>query len=208
MATGLAHEIHNPLAAIRMHAQLIESARNGDLASTAHASLPVVLGETSKIEGLVQQWMFLARPQPPQTAPALQFRGGNSGPYTDVPAGYGHDASASGATLVTPVDAFLPAAADNQPLVQVRILMTDAFSTDEMIGVRYLENALTWLGPDRTARSHGYHQDTPYGTDRTGTFNMWIALDEVLPEQVVEQDSGTVAEEEPLVPAQQHVVPR
>ena len=69
MVTGLAHEIHNPLAAIRMHAQLIESAHNGDLASTANASLPVVLGETSKIEGLVQQWMFLARPQPPQTAP-------------------------------------------------------------------------------------------------------------------------------------------
>lgn len=70
MATGLAHEIHNPLAAIRMHAQLIESAHNGDLASTARESLPVLLGETTKIEGLVQQWMFLARPQPPQTAPA------------------------------------------------------------------------------------------------------------------------------------------
>jgi signal transduction histidine kinase len=70
MVTGLAHEIHNPLAAIRMHAQLIESAHNGDLASTANASLPVLLGEASKIEGLVQQWMFLARPQPPQTAPA------------------------------------------------------------------------------------------------------------------------------------------
>jgi signal transduction histidine kinase len=70
MATGLAHEIHNPLAAIRMHAQLIESAHNGELASTARESLPVLLGEASKIEGLVQQWMFLARPQPPQTAPA------------------------------------------------------------------------------------------------------------------------------------------
>jgi signal transduction histidine kinase len=69
MATGLAHEIHNPLAAIRMHAQLIESAHNGELANVAHESLPVLLGETSKIEGLVQQWMFLARPQPPQTAP-------------------------------------------------------------------------------------------------------------------------------------------
>jgi signal transduction histidine kinase len=71
MATGLAHEIHNPLAAIRMHAQLIESAHNGELAATARDSLPVLLGEASKIEGLVQQWMFLARPQPPQTAPAV-----------------------------------------------------------------------------------------------------------------------------------------
>jgi len=69
MATGLAHEIYNPLAAIRMHAQLIESAHNGDLAIAAHDSIPVLLGEASKIEGLVQQWMFLARPQPPQTAP-------------------------------------------------------------------------------------------------------------------------------------------
>ena len=70
MATGLAHEIHNPLAAIRMHAQLIESAPNGELHAAARDSLPVLLGETQKIEGLVQQWMFLARPQPPQTAPA------------------------------------------------------------------------------------------------------------------------------------------
>ena len=36
---------------------------------------------------------------------------------------------------MTPVSAPLPAAADNQPLVDVRILMTDAPSTDEMIGV-------------------------------------------------------------------------
>ncbi|EDY20385.1 integral membrane sensor signal transduction histidine kinase [Chthoniobacter flavus Ellin428] len=70
MATGLAHEIRNPLAAIRMHAQLIGSAHNGDLASTANESLPVLLGEASKIEGLVQQWMFLARPQPPQMTAA------------------------------------------------------------------------------------------------------------------------------------------
>lgn len=70
MATGLAHEIHNPLAAIRMHAQLIESSTDDELASTAHESLPVMLGEAAKIEGLVQQWMFLARPQPPQMAPA------------------------------------------------------------------------------------------------------------------------------------------
>jgi signal transduction histidine kinase len=70
MATGLAHEIRNPLAAIRMHAQLIGSAHNGDLARTAHGSLPVLLGEASRIEGLVQQWMFLARPQPPQMATA------------------------------------------------------------------------------------------------------------------------------------------
>jgi len=70
MATGLAHEIHNPLSAIRMHAQLIDSAVAGEQAAALRDSLPVLIGETAKIEGLVNQWMFLARPAPPQTAPA------------------------------------------------------------------------------------------------------------------------------------------
>jgi signal transduction histidine kinase len=69
MATGLAHEIHNPLAAIRMHAQLIDSTPEPEFVQAARASLPVFLGETARIEGLVNQWMFLARPAPPQTAP-------------------------------------------------------------------------------------------------------------------------------------------
>ena len=70
MATGLAHEIHNPLSAIRMHAQLIDSAPAAEQPGVLRDSLPVLLGETAKIEGLVNQWMFLARPAPPQTAPA------------------------------------------------------------------------------------------------------------------------------------------
>lgn len=68
MATGLAHEIHNPLSAIRMHAQLLGSAFPSQLAAAAADSLPVLLGETARIEGLVNQWMFLAKPAPPQTA--------------------------------------------------------------------------------------------------------------------------------------------
>ena len=68
MATGLAHEIHNPLSAIRMHAQLLESTPACELASAANVSLPILIEETAQIEGLVNQWMFLARPAPPQTA--------------------------------------------------------------------------------------------------------------------------------------------
>ena len=68
MATGLAHEIHNPLSAIRMHAELLGSAPSAQLAAATADSLPVLLGETARIEGLVNQWMFLAKPAPPQTA--------------------------------------------------------------------------------------------------------------------------------------------
>ena len=43
------------------------------------------------------------------------------------------------ATLVTPVSAVLPAAADNRPLVQLRILTTNAVGQDEWVGVDDIE---------------------------------------------------------------------
>lgn len=68
---------------------------------------------------------------------ALQFRVGNSGNFTNVPAGFVADATTgpSLATLVTPVSATLPAAANNQPLVQVRVITTDAAGSDEWVGI-------------------------------------------------------------------------
>jgi hypothetical protein len=68
---------------------------------------------------------------------ALQFRVGASGAFTNVPAGYVADASSgpSLATLVTPVSTNLPAAADNQPVVQIRIMTTNAVGNDEWIGI-------------------------------------------------------------------------
>ena len=68
---------------------------------------------------------------------ALQFRVGNTGNFTNVPAGYVADATTgpSLATLVTPVSATLPAAADNQPLVQVRVITTNATDNDEWVGI-------------------------------------------------------------------------
>jgi signal transduction histidine kinase len=54
MAAALAHEIQNPVAAIRLHAQLAGSA--------------VIVNEAAAIESLVNQWMFLAKPEPPQTS--------------------------------------------------------------------------------------------------------------------------------------------
>ena len=72
MATGLAHEINNPVAAIRLHAQLLESGTTtvgGVRADDGLDSLGIILEENAKIEALVNQWMFLARPQPPALAP-------------------------------------------------------------------------------------------------------------------------------------------
>lgn len=68
---------------------------------------------------------------------ALQFRAGTSGDYTNVDAGYVADASTgpSLATLVTPVDATLPAAANNRPSVDIRVLTYNAVGSDEFIGV-------------------------------------------------------------------------
>lgn len=58
MATGLAHEIKNPVAAIQMHAQLLGE-KGGE-------STGMIVEEGRRIEGLVNQWLFLARPEPPK----------------------------------------------------------------------------------------------------------------------------------------------
>jgi signal transduction histidine kinase len=67
MATGLAHEINNPVTAIKLHAQLLEGETSASQAT--RDSLGIIIAEAAKIEGLVSQWMFLARPQPPKTSP-------------------------------------------------------------------------------------------------------------------------------------------
>jgi len=68
---------------------------------------------------------------------ALQYRVGTSGPFINLPAGYVADAATgpSLATLVTPVSVVLPAAADNQSQVQVRIMTTNAVGNDEWVGI-------------------------------------------------------------------------
>ena len=68
---------------------------------------------------------------------ALQFRVGETGTFTNVPAGYVADATTgpSLATLVTSVNATLPAAADNQAQLQIRVITTNAASNDEWVGI-------------------------------------------------------------------------
>jgi hypothetical protein len=74
-------------------------------------------------------------------AVALQYRVGADGDFAAVPGGFVADATTGPgtATLETPVSAVLPGAADDQPLVQLRILTTDAVGQDEWVGVDDIE---------------------------------------------------------------------
>lgn len=68
---------------------------------------------------------------------ALQYRVGNSGSYTNIPAAFVADATTgpSQATQVTAVSVPLPVACENQPLVQLRIMTTNAVGNDEWVGI-------------------------------------------------------------------------
>lgn len=67
---------------------------------------------------------------------ALQYRVGASGAFTNVPSAYVADGTTAGAaTQVTPISVILPAAVDNQALVQLRFLTTNAVNSDEWIGI-------------------------------------------------------------------------
>lgn len=68
---------------------------------------------------------------------ALQYRVGPTGLFTNVPAGFVADATTgpSIATQVTPVAITLPSAANDQPLVQVRIITANAVGSDEWVGI-------------------------------------------------------------------------
>ncbi len=68
VATGLAHEIKNPLASIQLHAQLVDASV---LDEESAQSLRHVQAEGKVIEGLVNQWLYLARPTPPKMEPLV-----------------------------------------------------------------------------------------------------------------------------------------
>ncbi len=67
---------------------------------------------------------------------ALQYRIGASGNFINLPAGFVADATTVNAdTLVTPISVVLPAAANNQAEVQLRIITTNAVGNDEWVGI-------------------------------------------------------------------------
>lgn len=68
---------------------------------------------------------------------ALQYRIGGAGAWTNVPAGFVANAASpvANGTLTTPVLVVLPAAVDNQAQLQVRVITSNQFGNDNMIGV-------------------------------------------------------------------------
>jgi hypothetical protein len=72
---------------------------------------------------------------------ALQYRVGASGDFANAPGGYVADATTGPgeATRVTEVRTVLPAAADDQPLVHLRVIATNADGRDEWVGVDDIE---------------------------------------------------------------------
>ena len=65
MATSLAHEVRNPVSAIRLHAQLLERV----CAPEERASAGLIVGEAGRIESLVNQWLRYAKPEPVTMVP-------------------------------------------------------------------------------------------------------------------------------------------
>ncbi len=80
---------------------------------------------------------------------ALQFRIGSSGDYTNVPEAFVADATNGPfqATMVTPVSVTLPAEVNNQPLVQLRIITSNAEGNDEWVGIDDIEITDDHFGP-------------------------------------------------------------
>lgn len=68
---------------------------------------------------------------------ALQYRIGESGNFTNIPDGFVFDATSgpSSATQVTAVNVTLPAEANNQSQVQLRIITVNAPGSDEWVGI-------------------------------------------------------------------------
>jgi hypothetical protein len=79
---------------------------------------------------------------------ALQYRAGESSEFTNAPGGYVADATSGPgeASKVTEVRTVLPAAADNQQLVNLRVITTNADGRDEWVGVDDIEVSATAAG--------------------------------------------------------------
>jgi hypothetical protein len=83
---------------------------------------------------------------------AVQYRVGNSGNFANLPLGYIADATTvNTATQVTARNVVLPAGCDNQALVQVRVITTNAAGNDEWVGIDDINVTGTPVGSNSAA---------------------------------------------------------
>jgi len=105
---------------------------------------------------------------------ALQYRVGETGNFTNIPAGFIADAT-DGPTLAgrqTSKSITLPAACDNQAKVQVRLLSTNAAGPDEWIGVNNV--VFTVLPPTAAMATAGGRVFSPDGRAlANASITMW-----------------------------------
>lgn len=97
---------------------------------------------------------------------ALHYRVGSSGDFTNLPAGYIADATTgpSLATLVTPVSVELPAVADNQSLVELRIMTTNATGSDEWVGIDDISITANYAPTGLSLTPNSVLENQPIGT--------------------------------------------
>jgi hypothetical protein len=101
---------------------------------------------------------------------AAQYRVGNTGNFVNIPAAFVADAAgdAGVATKTTPVSFNLPAETLGQPLVQLRIITTDAEGADEWIGIDDIR-----IGADQP-RTIAFSQATFQADESAGTLNVTL----------------------------------
>jgi methionine-rich copper-binding protein CopC len=111
---------------------------------------------------------------------AVQYRVGNTGTFTNLPAGFVDDATAgpNQAGLVTPVEVGLPAAANDQAIVQVRIITANAVGPDEWVGIDDISAIASLDDPpvvQSTIPANGA-TDVPIGSNLSVTFSEPVNL--------------------------------
>lgn len=86
----------------------------------------------------------------------VQYRIGETGTWTNVDGGYAADVTTGGASgQTTAFDVTLPAAADGEAEIQVRIMTTNAGGSDEWVGIDDIEVSSAAAGASGTSVSIG-----------------------------------------------------
>lgn len=68
LTAGVAHEVRNPLATMRLRAQLLQAAPDADAAD--RRALGVIVAEADRLNALVERLLTLSRPTPARVTPA------------------------------------------------------------------------------------------------------------------------------------------